>query len=455
MEQKILLERRSQFYYRNPDRHGELGIYYDDLGYSLEEALDVYDAERSGMRTVLKNGVTLLADVRSRFYNVTDGMRFTTDAPERYRNRVYVFGHCGAVGARAEDKNTIASYLQRAINHKFPNTIKVLNCANWNHFDCSARQMITSLYIFSKNDIVILLANDYDPNIANAVLKKFLRIDFLTYLDYSSIFNFPHRDGLLFDDTHTAHRGYKVIAERLFSDIKNKIAKNLENHIHFESLDSIDYFYKIKEETHNFCGNIGAIVMNANPFTNGHKYLIKKALSICEYIYIFILDEDKSFFSANDRFLMAQYGTKDLKNIYIAHSTKMILSSELFPEYFDKSEINDITVDASQDIDIFINTIAPLLEIKFRFVGTEPLDNITRQYNDALRARLPQSGINFIEIERMQHNGCYISASHVRKLYRAKMFGDLSAIVPESTLNFLRNHMSKNNMITHNSPPPP
>lgn len=32
---------------------------------------------------------------------------------------------------------------------------------------------------------------------------------------------------------------------------------------------------------------IGAIVMNANPFTLGHRYLIEQAVSQCDYVHIF------------------------------------------------------------------------------------------------------------------------------------------------------------------------
>ena len=45
---------------------------------------------------------------------------------------------------------------------------------------------------------------------------------------------------------------------------------------------------------------VGAIVMNANPFTKGHRYLIEKAAAECGFVYVFVLSEDKSVFSSKD-----------------------------------------------------------------------------------------------------------------------------------------------------------
>ena len=40
----------------------------------------------------------------------------------------------------------------------------------------------------------------------------------------------------------------------------------------------------------------GAVVMNCNPLTLGHRYLIEQALKQCDYLMIFVVQEDKSFF---------------------------------------------------------------------------------------------------------------------------------------------------------------
>lgn len=41
---------------------------------------------------------------------------------------------------------------------------------------------------------------------------------------------------------------------------------------------------------------IGCIVMNANPFTNGHRYLIQQAAAQCDWLHLFLVKEDSSRF---------------------------------------------------------------------------------------------------------------------------------------------------------------
>ena len=58
-------------------------------------------------------------------------------------------------------------------------------------------------------------------------------------------------------------------------------------------------------------GKVGAAVMNCNPFTIGHRYLIETAAKECDLLYIFVLSEDKSEFSFADRLEMVKRGTAD------------------------------------------------------------------------------------------------------------------------------------------------
>ena len=44
---------------------------------------------------------------------------------------------------------------------------------------------------------------------------------------------------------------------------------------------------------------IGCIVMNANPFTNGHRYLIQQAAAQCDWLHLFLVDVYKR--QVNDR----------------------------------------------------------------------------------------------------------------------------------------------------------
>lgn len=131
-------------------------------------------------------------------------------------------------------------------------------------------------------------------------------------------------------------------------------------------------------------------------------------------------------------------GTADLKNITVLPSGKYIISSLTFTAYFEKSEHQDRVIDPSMDVELFGTYIAPALGITVRFAGEEPLDNITRQYNETMAKILPRYGIEFEEIPRKEQDGEVISASRVRKLLETKDFAEIAKIVPPTTLEYLK-----------------
>jgi [citrate (pro-3S)-lyase] ligase len=53
---------------------------------------------------------------------------------------------------------------------------------------------------------------------------------------------------------------------------------------------------------------IGAIVMNANPFTLGHRYLIEQAAARCDWLHLFVVKEDASQFRYTDRWALIEQG---------------------------------------------------------------------------------------------------------------------------------------------------
>jgi [citrate (pro-3S)-lyase] ligase len=184
--------------------------------------------------------------------------------------------------------------------------------------------------------------------------------------------------------------------------------------------------------------NIGAIVMNCNPFTLGHRYLIEYAAERCAGLYIFVVEEDKSFFPFADRLELVKKGTADLPNVTILPSGKFIISQRTFAQYSEKEELQDSVIDASFDVALFGQKIAPALNINVRFVGEEPLDNVTRQYNADLRRTLPKYDVDVLIIPRKELDGEVISASRVRKLLEIQDFDGAAKLVPETTLIYLK-----------------
>ena len=182
----------------------------------------------------------------------------------------------------------------------------------------------------------------------------------------------------------------------------------------------------------------GAAVMNCNPFTLGHRYLIDQAAKQCEQLYIFVLSEDKSTISAADRLEMVKLGTADIPNVTVLPTGPYLISSATFPTYFLKDREQATEVQCLLDIEIFSKYFAPKFGITRRFVGTEPLSPMTAQYNAALKENLPRRGIEVTEIPRLAQGGTPISASAVRTALEARDLDTLKKLVPQTTFDHLR-----------------
>ena len=187
-------------------------------------------------------------------------------------------------------------------------------------------------------------------------------------------------------------------------------------------------------------GKVGAAVMNCNPFTLGHRYLIETAAAECDRLYVFVLSEDKSLFSAADRLALVKAGAKDLSNVTVLPTGPYLISSATFPTYFLKDREGAQTVQCLLDIEIFTRYFVPKFGITHRFVGTEPLSPMTNMYNEALKAHLPGKGIAVREIPRLQTGNTTISASHVRSLLGQNQPNLLRKLVPHTTFDYLQEH---------------
>lgn len=186
---------------------------------------------------------------------------------------------------------------------------------------------------------------------------------------------------------------------------------------------------------------VGCIVMNANPFTRGHLYLVEWAAGKVDELLVFVVEEDLSEFSFPDRLEMVKRGVAHMAHVRVIPSGRFILSEYTFVSYFEKDRRQDEKIDAATDIRFFGTYIAPAFGINKRFVGEEPKDLVTRQYNEEMKEKLPLYGIEVEEIPRQRIRGRLISATEVRRLYRIKDWGALKDFLPDSTMRYLRQHM--------------
>ena len=180
-------------------------------------------------------------------------------------------------------------------------------------------------------------------------------------------------------------------------------------------------------------GKIGALVMNCNPFTFGHRHLIETAAKECDWVYVFVLSEQQPPFPASDRLMLVKEGTRDLPNVTVHPTGPYLISSATFPTYFLPNREQAAEIQCLLDIAVFTKYFIPKFGITNRYVGTEPLSPMTQQYNNALRQHL---SIELQEIPRLESKGQPISASTVRDLmdYAPEQ---LEALVPPTTLHYL------------------
>ncbi|MCR4804183.1 MAG: [citrate (pro-3S)-lyase] ligase [Clostridia bacterium] len=167
-------------------------------------------------------------------------------------------------------------------------------------------------------------------------------------------------------------------------------------------------------------GEIGAIVMNANPFTAGHRYLIETALKRVGLLHVFVVSEDRSYFSFEERFRRVLEGTKDLPAVRVHETKQYMISSLTFPTYFIKDKARAEDVRCGLDLAVFADVFAREMGITVRFVGTEPLDPVTARYNEIMKETLPKKGIEVVEVPRLTINGEIVSATKVREALQRK-----------------------------------
>ena len=185
---------------------------------------------------------------------------------------------------------------------------------------------------------------------------------------------------------------------------------------------------------------VGVIIMNANPFTLGHRYLVEQAASVISgdsprrrprKLIIIPVKEERSRFPYIARLEMIRQGSKGLATV--VEGSDYQISAATFPTYFLKDLSDAAETQMRLDIDLFGRHIAPALGATKRFVGSEPTDPLTARYNALMKEMLPSYGVEVVEIPRLSDADGAISASWVRASLASGDFASASALIPESS----------------------
>ncbi len=207
--------------------------------------------------------------------------------------------------------------------------------------------------------------------------------------------------------------------------------------------DGIRNFVKTIERLKTDHEEIGAIVMNANPFTFGHQYLIEYAAAHCDFLYVFVVSSEKSVFPFDTRMNLIKEGTKHIENVYVLNGGTYIISGATFPNYFLKAPDRATNLQAKLDITIFARYFVKALNIKKRFIGTESYCGTTEIYNETMKEVLTRFDVEVCEIPRKTIGETPISASMVRKLIKEGEIEAVMPFVPITTFDFLMSKDAK------------
>jgi [citrate (pro-3S)-lyase] ligase len=185
-------------------------------------------------------------------------------------------------------------------------------------------------------------------------------------------------------------------------------------------------------------GTNGAVVLNGNPFTRGHQYLVETAAAQVETLYLFIVREDRSAFPFSVRFRLADEATRHLPNVVLLDTSRYAVSAGTFPSYFLRQNDEKARLQMEVDVRLFAAHLAPAFAVTKRFVGHEPFCDTTAGYNRTMADVLPQYGIGLVEVERAATGGRFISATDVRAALAAGDVAAIERLVSPATLAFLK-----------------
>lgn len=389
---------------------------------------------------VVSNGVcNVLLDRTEEHYNFIGGRRFTTAVPNNATIKIHLFGPCVVMGLCVADEMTICSILQRFINNEGYDAGVI------NHGLAYGNDQLNDLLSMMdepvrKGDCVIWFSSFDDEDLQELANQNVPIIDVRECVK-------DLNDWFLDNPFHCNAAANHNIATAIFHTI-NKMLENLSDRnrysmIEFLSIDLHHNPYAILDSTEldayieyikqfkcdESVKTKGAVVLNANPCTFGHIYLIQQALKFVDFLYVFLVEESIGSLPFLDREYMLKESLKYHKRIQVLRGGNIMTSERVFPEYFNKSS-KPTRTSLVLTHRVFGAIVSSALGITFRFFGTEPNDMVTRALNETANEILPEYGIKPVFIERISHDGNYISAKNARDLLYKNQYAELAKSVP-------------------------
>lgn len=443
---KLYLKQRRDWSRRNSPPTYIKSLYSKDEQNKIDELF-------SDVLPIVRATKVSLSDHDSSVISVKNGFRATTGQPEISDRRVLFFGASTTFSYGMSDKNTIVSQVQKNIN-KVTDNVRVENHGVLGMNLLLAMNNLVQTEI-KQGDVIVFFNFDEFKNVEDPDVFSIDLNDVDRGSDFFIDLNARH--------CHYSPKGNKVMGEIITNklipvlksksepippqfDLDNRMLCVLEKFKYFlfrhtaqalESCEMQSYLELLEQHAIDNEGVIGSVAVNCNPITKGHLHLIEHAARSVDKLFIFVIEEDKSFFKFEDRLHLVVESTEHLDNVTVLRGGKFICTELTYPDYFEK-DTTEAKADASTEAWFFCEYIAKTLNITKIFLGDEPKCMITKQYNEKMRELLPEYGIEVDIIDRIETNGDVISASKVREFLVSRDFSSIEAIVPKPTYQFLK-----------------
>ena len=346
-----------------------------------DSGVDTLRKERDSCIPAFVNGKAVLPDMSGNYFTIREGHRLTPNNPLHADRKIVMFGPCNVFGAFCKDNQTIEAYLQDLLNVNGYISWEVLNKGVCG-VDYSYDQM------FVEDDIVIIIGIEkwVPDEIEHALAFRGDLSEFFVRL--------PHLSDYVLDSI--SHFNY-VVNEKLAQQIYKDICVT------------------------------GLLEEPTRP-------------GVSEKIQDYYISW--SIFRFQDRFRMVEQGVSDLNGVRVVPSGRYIISLDTFKQYFEKEQVQVVN---SMDYDVYIfgEVVAEELGIKYRFVGEEPFNKVTRTYNETMKRILPKCGVKVIEFPRaLNDEKEIISATLVRKAIQEENMSMIEKFCPESTILYLKEQLN-------------
>lgn len=229
--------------------------------------------------------------------------------------------------------------------------------------------------------------------------------------------------------------------EAIFKSLHMKRIVKTMNTVLLESGESIkDVLTRLKVNYDISNNKKACVIINANPMTNGHLYLIETAAKENKEVVVFVVSEDLSSFPFKDRFKVIKNAASHLENVIVLPTLSYLVSKLTFPKYFLKEDQLIQDEQTLVDVLVYKEYYAKIFNIKKRYLGEEPYSFNTSKYNKVLKDYL---GNNIIIVPRLEDHDKAISASQIRKYIKLDKLEKIKHLVPQATYDYLQSKEGK------------